>query len=163
MQANPKERRALGALINGALSCLPAKTSETNGVKLVAIRHQFPALLPANQLPLVLCVCMCVWGCEHDSAPGSPFITSHGTSFPTSIVWFVPCFVSCLSERLCKIGHKSDFKIKNSLSFISSPQLIRNWNLTCIVNVWLSVVGQGTDTREHQWTGQSVQVKYNFF
>ncbi|GAA6083459.1 uncharacterized [Tachysurus ichikawai] len=81
MQANPKEHGALGVLINGALSCLPAKTPETNGVKLVAIRHRVPSLLPANQLPLVVCECV---KAKHDSAPGSPFMTSHGTypSFP---------------------------------------------------------------------------------
>lgn len=76
MQANPKEREALGVLINGALSCLPAKTPETNGVKLVAIRHRFPSLLPANQRPLVVCECV---KAKHDSAPGSPFMTSYGT------------------------------------------------------------------------------------
>lgn len=55
MQANPKECGALGVLINGALSCVPAKTPETNGVKLVAIRHRFPSPLPANQWCVRVC------------------------------------------------------------------------------------------------------------
>lgn len=59
MQANPKESRALGVLINGALSCLPAKTPETNGVKLVTIQHWFPSLLPANLSRLVVCARVC--------------------------------------------------------------------------------------------------------
>lgn len=119
MQANPKEHGALGVLINGALSCLPAKTPETNGVKLVAIRHRVPSLLPANQLPLVVCECV---KAKHDSAPGSPFMTSHGTypSFPIFSRQLFPRLVfSRPSEQLCKI-HVQKSELPRTVSISST-------------------------------------------